>query len=112
MSREWEENENMEYICAHHSSQRLDEFQKDWNPNTLMVGDHVKTEFEGTTDCGESVKEHMWVYVTHIGEEIEGTLDNIPVWISEMEVGDKVYVTPSEVSAHVPGIKNLAIDHD
>ena len=110
--REWEETKNMEYMCTHHADERLSEFQANWNKSTLMVGDHVKTSFTGTTKCGESVTEHMWVYITHMGEEVEGTLDNIPIWIDDMEVGDKVYVTLKEVSAHQPGIKNLTIDHD
>jgi len=94
---------NIEPICSCCSDEILQDFQKNFNVKDLNIGDYVKQKFKGEDEHGEIRVEHMWIRITHIGTEIEGILESKPIWLLEPKIGDKIYITPSELSSHTKG---------
>jgi hypothetical protein len=74
-------------------------------PHTF-VGKYVKLGFPAVhPHSGVSTTEHMWVKVTQqvqpgvyqTGEELVGTLDNDPIYVTECQCGDEVAFKVDEI---------------
>jgi hypothetical protein len=95
-----EDPKNIAMYCDKHAPKPI-KFTGD--PKTL-IGAHVKLRFAtGVPPTAEAAKrwpsgEHMWVKVSGFdGETLTGTLDNEPVFIEDIELGDEVEFTLDEI---------------
>lgn len=89
---------NIEGICNDHAKERLEEFQKTFNPSVLKVKDFVKTQIIVSED---GKIEHMWVQIDSIYKNhIIGKLDNTPFYENPIvNLGDKIKVKFKDISA-------------
>lgn len=91
-------------ICKCCSDKRLNDFQENFDIKNVKVGDFVKQRFTGINrEDGHEYTENMYVYITEIDEEIKGRLESFPKFISDVNQGDTVYITPSDLSEHMKG---------
>lgn len=65
-------------------------------PLEWFCGRAVKTAFQ----AADARVEHMWVQITHIEDEkLVGTLDNEPIWVEQMQLGDTVKLRRTQIEA-------------
>jgi len=80
-----EPENNIIGICANCSNQRRNEFQEKYPECNLKLGDYVKIAVKDRDQV-----EHMWFIVQSVdGNKIIGQLDNIPVLVTNISLGDE-----------------------
>jgi uncharacterized protein YegJ (DUF2314 family) len=66
------------------------------SPGTTQSGFAIKVRFPYDDDYSA---EHMWVTdLTYDGSMFHGTLDNEPLYVSGLEIGDRLDILPDDVS--------------
>lgn len=86
-------------ICNEHATKRHKDWQEDNTDTIIKVGDHVKVEFK---DNSIKCKEHMWVLITDVkGDVFKGTLDNVPVHLTNYMFAQEVTVKRSQIEQHI-----------
>ena len=79
-----------------------DERRAKWQANNMNTvikpGDYVKKTF-----TQKKMSEHMWVEVISVdGEDIVGTLDNDPMFITNVKSGQVIKMRFSQIADHIP----------
>jgi len=86
MNDDSENPNNIVKLCADCSDKRKHDFQDKLKKGDIeiCIGDYCKICFEH--------KEHMWVRVEKKlkGDKYSGKLDNVPVFVKSVKLGDKV----------------------
>ena len=97
---EKESKENIEWICKDCYQMRKQDWQ-DHNENTVIKkGDFVKVALE---DKSNNAVEHCWLDVDRVSEDgniIWGILDNIPICLTNLKLGDGIIVQRGDVEEH------------
>jgi len=97
--KEAESMGNLAVIHKDAGEARRKKFQEENKDLKIGVGDWVKMAF---VDGKET--EHMWVKIKKVKDKdnFEGVLDNDPIVVHNIKLGDKVTVKRSDIEQHLP----------
>ncbi len=92
-----ENKENIIAGCKKCFNQRREDFQKTFDKYSLKIGNFVKKGFKEKEEV-----EHMWVKITGLkGDRIVGILNNEPVVLKDIKLGDFVEVKFDEIENYL-----------
>ena len=85
---------NIGLLHKDYADERITQWQKENKNTSIKVGDNVKIAF---IDGDET--EHMWVEITKVVDKdnFEGVLNNDPIVVQNIEIGDPVKVNRSQI---------------
>lgn len=90
-------SDNIEFKCATHAPKPRSKYSR--KPVGFFLDKHVKKAFKARHPIhGNETFEHMWVKVTGFdGRRLIGTLDNQPVFDTDVKLHDQVSLLRSEI---------------
>ncbi len=94
---------NIQYIHKECSTQRWKEWQQNNKHTVISPGDSVKIGFV-FDNKNESLKEWLWINIDQIsknGTTLIGTVDNIPIHLSDVEYKQTVIFYRDQIVEHI-----------